>query len=96
MKKVMLYITGIILCLFFADIALGFCCKYYIKNYKLAGRYQPLDKLIKEVNSDIILIGNSAILNSVNPKIIEDSLSMTCYNGGITGQGVYFFETIID
>ncbi len=96
MKKVITYIIGIIISLVLADITIGFCCKYYIKNYQLVGRYQPLDRLIKEVNTDIICIGNSAILNSVNPEIIEDSLSMTCYNGGITGQGVFFFETIID
>jgi len=96
MKKVILYIIGIIICIVLADITIGFCSKYYIKNYPLVGRYQPLDRLIKEVDDDIILIGNSAILNSVNPKIIEDSLSLTCYNGGITGQGVFFFETIID
>ena len=96
MKKVLLYILGIILCLTVADIALGICSKYYIQNFDLKGRYQPLDKLIKKVNTDIILIGNSGILNSVNPEIIEDSLSMTCYNGGITGQSVFFFETIID
>lgn len=96
MKKVIKFIIGIILCLIIADITFGFCSKYYIKNYRLIGRYQPLDRLIKEVDTDIIFIGNSAILNSVNPEIIEDSLSMTCYNGGITGQGVFFFETIID
>ena len=96
MKKVIIYIIGIIFCLVLADITIGLCCKYYIKNYQLVGRYQPLDRLIKGVNTDIICIGNSAILNSVNPEIIEDSLSMTCYNGGITGQGVFFFETIID
>lgn len=96
MKKVILYIIGIILCLTVADIALGICSKYYIDNFDLRGRYQPLDKLIKKVDTDIILIGNSGILNSVNPDIIEDSLSMTCYNGGIPGQGVFFFETIID
>ena len=96
MKKVTIYIIGIILFLTMADIAIGYCCKYYIQNHQLTGRYQPLDRLIKEVNTDIILIGNSAILNSLNPDIIEDSLSMTCYNGGITGQGIFFFETIID
>jgi hypothetical protein len=96
MKKVIIYIIGIILCLITSDIVIGYCCKYYIKNHQLTGRYHPLDKLIKEVDTDIILIGNSAILNSLNPEIIEDSLSMTCYNGGITGQGVFFFETIID
>lgn len=96
MKKVIIYIIGTILCLTITDTIFGICCKYYIKNYRLVGRYQPLDRLIKEVSTDIICIGNSAILNSLNPEIIEDSLSMTCYNGGITGQGVFFFETIID
>lgn len=96
MKKVIIYIIGTVLCLTIADITFGICSKYYIKNYQLIGRYRPLDRLIKEVDTDIICIGNSAILNSVNPEIIEDSLSMTCYNGGTTGQGVFFFETIID
>lgn len=96
MKKVIIFIIGTILCLIVADFTLGVCCQYYIKNYPLIGRYEPLDRLIKKVDSDIIFIGNSAILNSVNPEILEDSLSMTCYNGGITGQGVIFFETIID
>lgn len=96
MKKVIIYIIGTVLCLIMADIIFGICSKYYIKNYQLIGRYRPLDRLIKEVDTDIICIGNSAILNSVNPEIIEDSLSMTCYNGGTTGQGVFFFETIID
>ena len=96
MKKVIIYIIGTVLCLTMADITFGICSKYYIKNYQLIGRYRPLDRLIKEVDTDIICIGNSAILNSVNPEIIEDSLSMTCYNGGTTGQGVFFFETVID
>lgn len=96
MKKVIIYLIGIIICLIITDVTFGICSKYYIKNYQLIGRYQPLDRLIKDIDTDIICIGNSAILNSANPKILEDSLSMTCYNGGTTGQGVYFFETIID
>lgn len=96
MKKVIIYILCIIVLLLTADYLLGICSRYYLKNYQLTGRYKPLDKLIKEVNTDIILIGNSAILNSLDPQIIEDSLSMTCYNGGIVGQGLDFSETIMD
>lgn len=96
MKKVIIYITSIIIILFLADYFLGICSSYYIKNHQLTGRYKPLDRLIKEVDTDIVLIGNSAILNSLDPQIIEDSLSMTCYNGGIIGQGIEFSETIID
>lgn len=96
MKKVIIYILCIIVFLLTADFLLGICSRYYLKNYQLTGRYKPLDKLIKEVNTDVILIGNSAILNSLDPQIIEDSLSMTCYNGGIVGQGIDFSETIMD
>lgn len=96
MKKVIIYIISIVIILFVTDFLMGICSSYYIKNHKLPGRYRPLDKLIKEVNTDIVLIGNSAILNSIDPQIIEDSLSMTCYNGGIEGQGIEFCETVID
>ena len=95
MKKVIIYIISIVTILFSTDYLMGVFSSYYIKNHKLPGRYRPLDKLIKEVNTDIILIGNSAILNSIDPKIVEDSLSMTCYNGGIEGQGIEFCETVI-
>lgn len=96
MKKVITYISFVVVILFLTDYLLGICSNYYIKNNQLPGRYRPLDRLIKEVNSDIILIGNSAILNAIDPQIVEDSLSMTCYNGGIEGQGIEFFETMID
>lgn len=96
MKKVLVYISCIITILFLIDNLLGLCSRHYIRNHQLTGRYRSLDRLIKEVDNDIILIGNSAILNSVDPQIIEDSLSMTCYNGGIVGQGIDFSETIID
>ena len=96
MKKVLIYLISIVVILILADNILGICSKYYIKNYQLTGRYRSLDRLLKEVNTDIIFIGNSAILNSVNPEIVEDSLSMTCYNGGIVGQSIDFSETIID
>ena len=92
---IFIYITCIVTILFLADELLGICSRYYIKNNQLTGRYRSLDRLIKEVDADIILIGNSAILNSVDPQIVEDSLSMTCYNGGIVGQGIDFSETII-
>lgn len=96
MRKVIVFIFGIVFCVVITDIIVGFCCKFYVKNYRLVGRYEPLDRLIKQVDSDVLLIGNSIILNSIDPQIVEDSLSLSCYNGGIVGQGIEFSETIID
>lgn len=96
MKKFLIFIISTTFLVVIADLILGHCCISYVKNYDLPGRYQPLDKLIKHVNTDILLIGNSLITNGLNPQILEDSLRITCYNGGITGQGIDFFETMID
>jgi len=96
MKKIFTFVTYISVILIIIDITVGYCSSYFIKNYQLTGRYKPLDRLIKKVDSDIILIGNSAILNSLDPKVLEEGLSMTCYNGGIIGQGIDFSETMID
>lgn len=96
MKKVIIFIFGVFFCVVITDVIVGACCKFYVKNFRLVGRYEPLDRLIKQVDSDVLLIGNSIILNSIDPQIIEDSLSLSCYNGGIVGQGIEFSETIID
>lgn len=96
MKKVAIFITAIIAIIVVADIIVGVSCRYYIKNHELTGRYKPLDKLIKNVDTDIILIGNSIILNAIDPQVMEDSLNMSCYNGGITGKSIEFSEILID
>ena len=96
MKKVLFFIVNATLLVVIADVILGYCSINYVKTHDLPGRYQPLDKLIKHVEADVLLIGNSLIANGLNPQILEDSLGMNCYNGGITGQGIDFFETMID
>ena len=96
MKKVFIFIICTILLVGGTDIIIGMVCTNYIKTHHLPGRYQPLDKLVRQTDADMILIGNSVISNSINPAMLEDSLNMTCYNGGITGQGIFFFETMVD
>lgn len=78
------------------DILMGVGSKYYVKNYTLPGDYQPIDYVIKHTNEDIILLGSSVVLNSVMPTVIEDSLNMTCYNGGGNGQNLIFCRTMLD
>lgn len=96
MKRLAVFIISIIAIVLVADIAVGISCRYYIRNHELSGRYKPLDKLIKNVDTDIILIGNSIILNAIDPQVLQDSLQMSCYNGGITGKSIQFSEILID
>lgn len=96
MKKAIIFLSTILLTVAVTDYAIGIFCRYYIQNHELAGRYKPLDRLLKKVDSDIILIGNSVVLNAIDPQILTDSLSLTCYNGGITGKSIEFSEIIIN
>ena len=96
MKKLILFILYTTAIVAATDIALGLMINKYVMTHQLPGRYQKYDKLIRQVEPDILLIGNSAILNGVDPSIIEDSLGQTCYNGGMMGQDPDFFETMVD
>ena len=96
MKKVFLFILFTTAIVGVTDIALGHIINSYVRTHQLPGRYQQYDKLIRQVESDILFIGNSAIQNGIDPFVIEDSLQLSCYNGGIMGQGPDFFETMVD
>ncbi len=96
MKKVFLFIISVLLIVVAADVILGYASIYYVKHHDLPGRYQPLDRLVKKVTPDILFLGNSIMQNSVDPTVVEDSTGLTCYNGGIDGQGMDFFEAAFD
>lgn len=96
MKKLILFIIYTTAIVAATDIALGLMINKYVMTHQLPGRYQKYDKLIRQVKPDILLIGNSAILNGIDPSIIENSLGQTCYNGGMMGQDPDFFETMVD
>ena len=96
MKKLILFILYTTAIVAITDTALGLMINKYVMTHQLPGRYQKYDKLIRQVEPDILLIGNSAILNGIDPSIIEDSLGLTCYNGGMMGQDPDFFETMVD
>ena len=50
MKKVIIFIFGVFFCVVITDVIVGACCKFYVKNFRLVGRYEPLDRLIKQLS----------------------------------------------
>lgn len=94
--KLARFIISVITIVIVIDLLMGVASKYYVNNHTLPGDYQPIDYLIKQTNEDIILLGSSVVLNSVMPAIIEDSLNMSCYNGGGNGQHLIFCRTMLD
>lgn len=46
-----------------------------------------------QLNSEIVILGNSRALYHINPKIITDSTGLSCYNLGIDGGKTAMMET---
>lgn len=56
------------------------------------------DRLIHSVigtQEDILIFGSSRAIHHYNPRIIEDSLEMSCYNVGSNGQNIYFHLALL-
>lgn len=90
------FIISVLVIVLFTDLLFGLGSRYYVKNKTLPGDYQPIDYLIKESREDIIILGSSVVLNSLMPTVVEDSLGMTCFNGGANSQNLVFFRTMLD
>ena len=91
-KTFLSVLTLVVLC----DIMFGWGMNIYRKKYNLPGDYLRIEYLIKNANEDMILLSSSVGRNSFIPEIIEDSLSITCFNGGCNSQTTPFFLCMMD
>lgn len=76
------------------DIVVGI---FYEKLY-FSEKSRRQDRLIHsalETNEDVLIFGSSRAYYHYNPKIIEDSLGLTCYNVGYGGQSIYFHLALL-
>lgn len=49
--------------------------------------------IFNEAQSDVIILGSSRAIHHYNPKIIADSLGLSCYNCGEDGMGIFLMWT---
>ena len=96
MKRLIIFIAIIISTVLIVDILFGVFSRYYVNNYQIPGDYRTIDYLIKETNDDVLIIGSSVALNSTISTVLEDSLNMSVWNGACNGQGLPYFETILE
>lgn len=62
----------------------------YCLNHLKGGQYHSLQYAMKETKADVLVFGSSRAINHYVPKVIEDSLGLTCYNCGFHAQGIIF------
>lgn len=94
MKRLGIFLISVLLVL----VALDFLAKYLIDRYTdthiLPGDCASIDYSIKAADEDVIILGNSRVLNSLMPTILSDSLGLSVYNAASNGQMLPFFHSI--
>ena len=89
--KSIIIVAGLLL----IDFTIGKVMDYVIAHFGMKGDYLKIDYMLKESQDDIIILGASDAICSTIPTIMEDSLSMTCYNGGCSSQQLPFFDAML-
>lgn len=89
MKKFIVRIFIFFVIVAVIDVAFGFVCRYLTCHAK-GGDTQNHYYIAKECDKDILIFGSSRCTHHYVPKIIEDTLGMSCYNCGVDGNGIVF------
>lgn len=96
MRRIIKFIGIILIVIIITDILVGFGCRFFINNHRLSGEFGEIDYITNKSDNDIIILGSSVALNGINPNIINDSLGLSCYNGGANGQILSYYESLLE
>lgn len=95
MKKFVIWLISLILTLGILDALAGAAFKKYISKHTLPGDYETIDKVLRHNDSELLVLGSSVALNSIDNQVIGDSLNLSTFNGGGNGQTFPFFLTLL-
>lgn len=95
MRKFLIWIFVVIITVVIVDFSLGYLFKNYLSSHTLPGDYESVEKVLRHNDSDILVLGSSVALNSINTKTLEDSLGLSAFDGGGNGQTFPFFLTML-
>lgn len=87
MKKFIIKLFVFFAVIILLDIALGCIFDYFRANAKGGATHRD-NYICRDMISDVVMVGSSRCEHHYNPLIIEDSLKMTCYNAGQSGNGI--------
>lgn len=87
MKKFLLKSALFLGLLLLLDVAAGAVFSY-MSHHARGGAYQRYNYITQETTDDILIFGSSRAMHHYNPRILTDSLGLTCYNCGQDGNGI--------
>lgn len=87
MKKYLLKILLFFITIAVIDVLFGCMCQF-LNSHSNGGGTKSRFYVCKESNEDVLIFGSSRAKHHYVPNIIEDSLSLSCYNTGEDGNGI--------
>lgn len=95
MKTLIKYVLTVVVVVVIADLLFGMFTRWYFGSRHLPGDYETVDYLLKKSTDDVIIVGSSVALNSVNPAVVADTIPVTMWNGASNAQSMGYFEVLI-
>ncbi|MDE6810750.1 MAG: hypothetical protein K2J15_00195, partial [Muribaculaceae bacterium] len=95
MKRFISWFFVVVLTVCVVDILFGLFFNNYIKKNVLPGDYESVEKVLRNNDAEILVLGSSVALNSINTKAVEDSTGLITFNAGGNGQTFPFFLTML-
>lgn len=96
MKKLIIFLSGTLALIVILDFLAGAAMRKYLSSHRLPGDCASIDYTIKDIDEDVIILGNSVILNSLMPSVLTDSIGLSVYNSASNGQEIDFFYSLLD
>lgn len=87
MKKFLLYITLFFATVCVVDVSYGKFCDY-MNSHAKGGATKQRHDVREEKQYDVLILGSSRAHHHYVSQVLEDTLSMTCFNAGEDGNGI--------
>jgi len=95
-KKFFLIILSVVLLVAAIDVGVGAGMRWYVRHCNIPGDYGKIEYMLKRENAQILLLGASTCMNSIDPEILEKELGKSVFNGGLNDQRLEFFDVMSD
>lgn len=95
MKRFFIWLLIIIGTLVAADFIFGVIFNQYMKRVGLKGDYLSAEKMLRNFDNDLAVLGSSVALNSINTATLEDSLNLSTINGASNGQTFPYYLSVL-
>lgn len=95
MRRFLIWLLIIVGTLIAADFLFGVIFNQYMKRIGLKGDYISTEKVLRNFDYDLAVLGSSVALNSINTATLQDSLNLSSINGASNGQAFpYYLSTL--